>query len=578
MASCVYNPFYTNSSALVIGINDYKHVNKLEIACADAQAVATLLVSELGFPSGNVTLLLDEQATRAAIMRRFLSFESTAPDERLLIFFAGHGETVSGQRGEIGYLLPVDGRLEDKSTLIRWDELTRNAEVIPAKHILFIMDACYSGLAIQRGGRTGGQRFVSDMLQRFSRQVITAGKADEPVADGGSTSGKNSIFTGHLLEGLKGQAADENGVLTANGLMNYVYHKVATDPQSQQTPHYGHVYGDGDLIFRTPDNGHLSSDAGEDFLVQLLPERPDSVPLAILPEVRPVFAAKNGYADPESETFGQNEWSKRLGRIAYRAGTKSEVVSAQHWLALVAEPVSNEPIDFDIRHLATTLPNQVSQTDKMFDQFRMPSQSLTTATSAILYDGEWSNDGERAERWKRFFRIDRRGAIEHCEFGAAAAIYFAGRTNDNPGTPVRVFLYVQIIGLLWRFLFTVKRTLRLAGYEAGVRVLVNLIGARDSLLVNFSRETGVDNQRWREPFDMDALCGNSLQDWKCRDAHFQAEFLCSLASLGAAESKKLIVKCAHQLGLAYNHKSLPRCFNFGTEVFPWRQFNPNAGQ
>src|SRR5947208_2370067 len=142
--------------------------------------------------------------------------------------------------------------MDDKSKLIRWDDLTRNADIIPAKHILFVMDACYSGLAIQRAGQPGERRFVTDMLQRQSRQVITAGKADEVVADGGGPRGENSIFTGYLLEGLHGKAADDGGVITASNLMNYAYRKVSTDSRSNQTPHFGHIDGDGDFILWQP--------------------------------------------------------------------------------------------------------------------------------------------------------------------------------------------------------------------------------------------------------------------------------------------------------------------------------------
>ena len=125
-----YHYFYLDSWALVVGVNNYAHVPKLEIARVDAESVAEVLTTELGFHSRNVTLVLDEEATRARIMERFPSFESLARDDQLLMFFAGHGETVPGQRGDVGYLVPVDRRLEDKSTLIRWDELTRNSRQV----------------------------------------------------------------------------------------------------------------------------------------------------------------------------------------------------------------------------------------------------------------------------------------------------------------------------------------------------------------------------------------------------------------------------------------------------------------
>src|SRR3954465_5414817 len=154
-------------------------------------------------------------------MERFLSFEVLAPNDRLIVFFAGQGTTVDSVRGPVGFLVPVDGRKADKSTLVRWDQWTSDADLTPPKHIWFIMDACYSGLAMQRSFTGGEKRFVSSMLQRFSRQVITAGKPDETVADSGGLTGKNSLFTGHLIQGIQGRALNGEGVLTANYLMDY---------------------------------------------------------------------------------------------------------------------------------------------------------------------------------------------------------------------------------------------------------------------------------------------------------------------------------------------------------------------
>jgi hypothetical protein len=94
-------------------------------------------------------------------------------------------------------------------------------------------------------------RFLKDMLQRYTRQVLTAGKPDEPVSDSGGTRSDHSIFTSYLLDGLEGHAIPSGGVLTAHALMAYVHDKVGSDPQSLQTPHFGFFDGDGDFIFDT---------------------------------------------------------------------------------------------------------------------------------------------------------------------------------------------------------------------------------------------------------------------------------------------------------------------------------------
>src|SRR5439155_514704 len=122
----------------IIGINRYKTAPPLSYAVSDATAIAAALSDRFLFPQNNIHLLLESNATRAAILEQFLSFacEGTEVNDRLIVFFAGHGHTVKSSRGEVGYLVPWDGDCGKLASLIRWDELTRNADLIEAKHIL----------------------------------------------------------------------------------------------------------------------------------------------------------------------------------------------------------------------------------------------------------------------------------------------------------------------------------------------------------------------------------------------------------------------------------------------------------
>lgn len=273
MDSSYYSPSYENSFALVIGINNYLNASPLGYAVNDAEVVAAMLESNFDFKSENIKLLLNESATRNEIMSTFMSYVNgeISPNDRIFVFFAGHGMTQTGRRGEVGFLVPYDGDLGNLSTLIRWDDLTRNAELIVAKHILFVMDACYGGLAITRSLSAGSMRFLKDMLQRYSRQVLTAGKANEVVSDAGGPIPNHSVFTGHFLQGLQGKAATSDGVITANGVMAYVYDRVAKDLHSQQTPHYGFLDGDGDFIFQAPTINELTEKdkVDEDILISI---------------------------------------------------------------------------------------------------------------------------------------------------------------------------------------------------------------------------------------------------------------------------------------------------------------------
>lgn len=269
----VYEPLYTNSWALVIGINEYDFAPPLSYACNDADKFADIICNKLSFPEENITILKDKDATKQNILSSYLEFTSNKiePNDRVIVFFAGHGLTRLGSRGEVGFLVPIDGNADDIKTLIRWAELTGNSELVPAKHILFIMDACYGGLAVQRYLPPGSMRFAKDMLQRFTRQVLTAGKADEVVSDSGGPRQGHSVFTGHLLDALEGAAVTTDGLLTANGIMSYVYDRVAKDYQSNQTPHYGFLDGDGDMILDLSPLEELNDDktTDKDILIEI---------------------------------------------------------------------------------------------------------------------------------------------------------------------------------------------------------------------------------------------------------------------------------------------------------------------
>jgi uncharacterized caspase-like protein len=305
----VFAPKYEASRALVIGINKYVKAPPLSYACSDANGVAKYLVERLAFPKSQLTLLLDDDAKRDAIMSSFLRFaEEAGPNDRVLVFFAGHGHTRTARRGEIGFLVPFDGNPKDLSTLIRWDDLTRNAELIPAKHVLFIMDACYGGLALTRTIPAGSHRFLKDMLSRYSRQVLTAGKADEVVADSGGPRPEHSIFTGHLLDAVEGAARSDDGTITANGVMAYVYERVGKDQYSKQSPHYGFLDGDGDFVFEAPRLEDLLKDEERDTDVLVGPAEGDG------PIPRP--AAREEFAGTVKEYLSDIRYRIKLDDLA----------------------------------------------------------------------------------------------------------------------------------------------------------------------------------------------------------------------------------------------------------------------
>lgn len=97
-------PQYKESRALIIGINEYKNASPLSYAVNDAGAIQDVLTDEIGFPASNVIYLENQEATKANILKSFMQFagNDVELDDRIFVFFAGHGHTRIGNRGEVG--------------------------------------------------------------------------------------------------------------------------------------------------------------------------------------------------------------------------------------------------------------------------------------------------------------------------------------------------------------------------------------------------------------------------------------------------------------------------------------------
>ncbi|MBV7538035.1 polysaccharide deacetylase family protein [Duganella sp. sic0402] len=245
---------YANSYAVVIGINDYQKWPKLQYAVQDAKAIRETLVGKFGFDSERVFTLTNGEATRNNILALFhdkLAEARLKKDDRIFVFFAGHGATRQLSSGRnLGYIIPADSDPQQVSVdAIPMTDLQNIAESLNAKHVFFVMDACYSGLGLTRGG--GSNAFLRDNARRIGRQMLTAGGADQMVADGGP--GGHSVFTWTLLQALNGKAdLNGDGLITATELAAYVAPAVSS--VSQQTPAFGSLPGSegGEFVFQLP--------------------------------------------------------------------------------------------------------------------------------------------------------------------------------------------------------------------------------------------------------------------------------------------------------------------------------------
>lgn len=254
---------YANSWAIVVGIDKYQKWPQLQYAVRDAEGVGQMLVQKFGFAPERVLTLKNEQATRTGILAAFhdrLAHGKLQPNDRIFVFFAGHGATRKLSSGrDLGYIVPVDADPDKLATdAIPMTEIQNIAESLPAKHALFVMDACYSGLGLTRGGANGA--FLRDNARRLGRQMLTAGGTDQLVSDGGPNG--HSVFTWTLLQALGGKGdLNGDGLITGTELAAYIAPAVSS--VSQQTPAFGSLPGSegGEFVFELPEENEFLNTA-----------------------------------------------------------------------------------------------------------------------------------------------------------------------------------------------------------------------------------------------------------------------------------------------------------------------------
>ncbi|KDR74385.1 hypothetical protein GALMADRAFT_141429 [Galerina marginata CBS 339.88] len=163
--------FSSRLFALLIGVNNYasSDIRPLHGAVADAQSFQTYLL-QLGVPEDNITILLDESATRSAILgelRHLADDPSIQPEDPILIFYAGYGSEMAspsswkaaGLDDMVQFFIPHDVCWKPGETAVApIPDRTLNAllDAIADKkgdNIVVVMDSCpsYPQTRIYRG-------------------------------------------------------------------------------------------------------------------------------------------------------------------------------------------------------------------------------------------------------------------------------------------------------------------------------------------------------------------------------------------------------------------------------------------
>jgi len=237
-----------NAHALIVGIANYKTVNPLPpVVLQDAQDVYNTLVNpnQGGYYPNNVCLLLDQQATQAALRQALADLATRSdPDSVVTIYLSGHGGQIESGPYAGEYILPIDvdytSDVSVARTAISGAEFTDALRKIPARKVLILFDCCHSGGIGQpkevtaptiKGGLS--DRLYDSLKQGRGRAILASSRADEYswVLPGD----QNSLFTKQLLAGIQGGIPSEDGLIRVFDLFEYLQPRV-TAAQPNQHP------------------------------------------------------------------------------------------------------------------------------------------------------------------------------------------------------------------------------------------------------------------------------------------------------------------------------------------------------
>ena len=253
---------YANSHALLVGVNRYPGMPGKDLAYAlnDVRDMADLLVKSYGFAPKNVRILTDSSATLTGIrsaLAELADVRKVGPEDRVLVYFSGHGQTVKlPGGGDMGFLIPHDAKVDLNdfnnagpylSTCLPMETIWGFLGPSPAKHVLVVADACYSGLLTNARGREAiGEHTLSQLSATRARQVMTAGGRGQISLEMSQIG--HGAFTGKLLERLKALATEDD-IFTASELHSDVARAVGNLSQGKQIPLMGSYQTEGEFLF-----------------------------------------------------------------------------------------------------------------------------------------------------------------------------------------------------------------------------------------------------------------------------------------------------------------------------------------
>ncbi len=254
-----FSPSHAGKRALVIGVNEYKFNDEfllkkrmplnLEGCADDARDIRAALVNYLGFSSREIKMLINSQATLAAIKRGIASWliQGTRPGDTVFFYFSGHGFRMHHPEGDKTLLCPHDANPFNLTQMLSARQLGQLFSGLKGRTLVAVIDSCHSASAIRGGGyiRLGrkaprARQFPADQQYKSSGRTRDLNLFDEVYLDkiflaacattekawelpiNGRTRG---VFTYGFIEALKAHRGNVNAATLLKIAAGVVQHE-----------------------------------------------------------------------------------------------------------------------------------------------------------------------------------------------------------------------------------------------------------------------------------------------------------------------------------------------------------------
>jgi hypothetical protein len=223
---------FRRSVAFLVGVAHYDNLRQLPWVESDLTELRNFLLQDGGF---DTVFELRNEVVRRSLIEDYMvnKFREDSNDlnsqDRLLFYYSGHGADINHHVGYLQFAKASSNNFAGEN-ILPLREFDEWSQFIVAKHLVIILDACASGLALQAKGDPSPEALLNSLSGEGSGFMLTAGSGDQESFQLTVSQKKGySVFTHALLEGLRSGAgsADNTGLITIHDVFSYAQKDVA---------------------------------------------------------------------------------------------------------------------------------------------------------------------------------------------------------------------------------------------------------------------------------------------------------------------------------------------------------------